>query len=203
MLESTREIVQDQHKESQNSLESLANDIDALDSKLTYGMLFIGGITAVFNPLMGAGIAAKALLPGPTSIFNKYGLKPSGKKLRKFQLKKELRQAEENIIKQFEDSDTLRVINPILQELELALRTNESEHDPLIDPNLADGSIPEITHERWRDLTETAICHVYKEVYEDSSLHHKAKLGPEDIRWLQTMFETRKTNNSRYTPNKR
>lgn len=191
MLESVREIVKDQHNDNQNSLESLANDIDSLDSKLTYGMLLIGGITAIFNPLIGAGIAAKALLPGPTSVFSKYGLRPGGKKLRRLQLRKDIHQAEESVTKQFEDSDTLRVLNPILQELDLALRTNEDEHDPLTDPNLADGSIPELTHERWRDLTETAICHVYKDVYTDPSLHIKAKLGPEDLRWLQTMFETR------------
>lgn len=190
MLENAKEIVQDKHKENPNSLESLANDIDALDNKLTYGMLLVGGVAAIFNPLVGAGIAAKALLPGAAGLLNKYGLRPTGEKLSKIQLEKDVRKAEQSVAKEFEDSDTLRVVNPILQELEFALRTNESEHDPLTDPNLANGSIPEITHERWRELTEVAICHVYKEVYEDSCQHKNAKLGPEDLRWLQTMFDT-------------
>lgn len=193
MLESAKEIVHEKHKENPNSLESLANDIDNLDNKLTYGMLLVGGIAAVFNPLVGAGIAAKALLPGAAGILTKYGLRPTGEKLSKIQLEKNVRKAEESVAKQFAGSDTLRVVNPILQELEFALRTDESEHDPLTDPNLANGSIPEITHERWRELTEVAVCHVYKDVYEDASQHQKAKLGPEDLRWLKTMFDTVKS----------
>ncbi len=193
MLESAKEIVHNNHKETPNTLESLANDIDKLDRKLTYGMLFVGGVTAIFNPLFGVGIAAKALLPGAAGIFTKYGLRPTGEKLSRIQLEKSIRQAEKKVVKQFEDSDTLRVVNPILQELDFALRTNESEHDPLTDPSLINGSIPEIVHGRWRELTEIAICHVYKDVYADSSRHEQAKLGPEDLRWLQTMFETVKS----------
>ena len=76
-----------------------------------------------------------------------------------------------------------------MQELELALRTSEYQHDPLTGPNLASGSIPELNGERWRELTEVAICHVYKEAYETPSLHKRAHLGPEDLRWLKIMFE--------------
>jgi hypothetical protein len=185
---STKELVLESNKNELNTLETLANDIDALDKKLTYGMLAVGGIAAVFNPLVGAGIAAKALLPGFASIVNKFGLRPAGKKLGQLKLDKDVKEAQDSITKDFEHSSTLRVINPILQELELALRTNEEEHDPLVDPNLAVGSILEIEHERWRLLTEKAICHVYQEAFYNSKLHQKARLGPEDIRWLNTMF---------------
>lgn len=189
MLESAKEVVQEKYKDKPSTLESLANDIDALDTKLTYGMLLVGAAAAVVNPVVGAGIAAKALLPGAAEILTKYGLRPAGEKVSKIQLEKEVRQAEDNITKQFESSDTLRVVNPILQELELALRTNESEHDPLVDPNLANGSIPELSHERWRELTEIAIYHVYRDIYKDTSRHKEAKLGPEDIRWLKLIFD--------------
>ncbi|BFM18096.1 hypothetical protein R50073_42790 [Maricurvus nonylphenolicus] len=189
MLESAKEVVEDKYQNTPSTLESLANDIDALDAKLTYGMLLVGAAAAIVNPVVGAGIAAKAILPGVAEILTKYGLRPAGEKISKIQLEKEVRQAEVNITKQFESSDTLRVVNPILQELELALRTNEREHDPLTDPNLANGSISELPNERWRELTETAIFHAYKDVYEDDSQHQKAKLGPEDLRWLKTIFE--------------
>jgi len=185
---SAKEIVCESNENELNTLETLANDIDALDKKLTYGMLAVGGIAAVFNPLVGAGIAVKALLPGFASIVNKFGLRPAGKKLSQLKLDKDVKEAQDSITNDFEHSNTLRVINPILQELELALRTNEEEHDPLVDPNLAVGSIPEIEHDRWRQLTEKAICHVYKEAFYNAKLHQKARLGPEDIRWLNTMF---------------
>jgi hypothetical protein len=196
MHQSAREVIAEKIKGSTSGLESLANDIDALDQKLTCGMLLVGGVAAIFNPLIGAGIAAKAVLPGVAGLLNRYGLRPTGQKLSKIQFEKEVREAEKRVTKEFEDSMTLRVINPILQELEFALRTTEAEHDPLTDPNLANGSIRELKDETWRSLTETAICHVYREVYEDKTLHKQANLGPEDIRWLNTMFLVNTNNKS-------
>lgn len=189
MCQSAEEMVRKNNKNTPNSLESLANQIDSLDKKLTYGMLLVGGLAAIVNPLLGAGIAAKALLPSVGGLLNKYGLRPTGEKLSKYRLDSSIKEAEEHIAKEFEGANTLQVINPILQELELALRTTEFQHDPLTGPNLADGSIPELDGERWRELTEVAICHVYKEAYDSPSLHEQACLGPEDLRWLKIMFE--------------
>lgn len=173
---------------SKSTLENLANDIDSLDSKLTFGMLLIGGVAAVFNPLVGAGIAAKAVTPGVVSLMTKYGLRPLGEKMTTSSVEKSIKDAEKDVLTQFTESTTLRVTNPILQELELALNTNQEEHDPLIDPNLSNGSIPELNNERWRDLTERAMWHVYRDLYTDSSKHKQANLGPEDIRWFHTLF---------------
>jgi len=189
MRQSAEEMVRDRSDGNPSSIESLANQIDSLDKKLTYGMLLVGGLAAIVNPLLGVGIAAKALLPSVGGLLNKYGLRPTGEKLSEYQLDKSIKEAEERISKEFAGANTLQVINPILQELELLLRTTEFQHDPLTGPNLADGSIPELDGERWRELTEVAICHVYKEAYETPSLHKQACLGPEDLRWLKIMFE--------------
>ncbi|MDO6717769.1 hypothetical protein Q4575_00060 [Psychrosphaera sp. 1_MG-2023] len=195
MRQSAETLVRTRNDGKLNSLESLANQIDLLDKKLTYGMLLVGGLAAIVNPLLGAGIAAKALIPSVGGLLNRYGLRPTGEKLSQYQLDKSIKEAEAHIAKEFEGADTLQVINPILQELEFALRTTQSQHDPLTDPSLADGSIKELDDDRWRELTEKAICHVYKEVYEDSRLHKQASLGPEDLRWLQTLFYVHDRNN--------
>ncbi|XPF93232.1 hypothetical protein ACM9HF_14540 [Colwellia sp. RE-S-Sl-9] len=192
MRQSAEEMARKNKNNNPSSLESLANQIDSLDKKLTYGMLLVGGLAAIVNPLLGAGIAAKAILPSVGGLLNKYGLKPTGEKLSQYQLDKSIKDAEEHIAKEFEDANTLQVINPILQELELTLRTSEYQHDPLTGPNLADGSIPELDDERWRELTEVAICHVYKEAYENPALHEQAHLGPENLRWLKIMFDVNK-----------
>jgi hypothetical protein len=189
MRQSAEEMVRNKSASNPNSIESLADQIDALDKKLTYGMLLVGGLAAVVNPLLGVGIAAKALLPSVGGIINKYGLRPTGEKLSQHLLNKSIEEADAHIAKEFADASTLQVINPILQELELTLRTTELQHDPITDANLADGSIPQLDGERWRELTEVAICHVYKEVYQTPSLHKKASLGPKDLRWLKIMFE--------------
>ncbi len=188
MLSSARDIATENQAESVSSLESLANDIDALGSKLTYGMLLVGGVAAIFNPLLGAGIAAKALLPGVTGLLSKYGLRPAGEKMTRAQLEEQIKNAEKNVLQQFSESSTIKVINPVLQELDLTLRTDESEHDPLVDPNLANGSFAGEDNARWKQLTITAIYHVYKDVYQNPKLHAEAQLGPEDIRWFDVLF---------------
>jgi len=188
LIEAAKETSTERTANNKSSLENLADDIDSLDRKLTYGMLLIGGIAAFVNPLVGAGIAAKALLPGVGGLANKYGLRPLAEKMSLSKTEKEALAAEAFVMKQFSESNTLKVVNPILQELELALRTTESEHDPLIDPNLANGSLEELSSERWRDLTQKAIYHVYKDILENKKLHKAAQLGPEDLRWLKVIF---------------
>lgn len=194
MLISAREIVSERADQESSSLDKLANEIDALDSKLTYGMLFVGGLAAVVNPLVGAAIVAKAILPSATGLISKYGVRAASKKVKEIQLNKEMKSAEEKVIKDFSNSDTLKVINPILVELELALNTTEEQHDPLIDPNLASGSIKQLDSEHWRELTERAVYHVYKDVYNNPSKHKEASLGPEDIRWFKVLFATLESN---------
>ena len=188
MLKAARNMTYAANDQSRSSIEKLADDIDSFDNKLTYGMLFVGGIAAIFNPLLGAGIAAKAFLPSISGLCTKYGLKPLGEKASNAQLEKRVKDAETHVLRQFSESTTLKVSNPILAELEFALRTNERQHDPLSDPNLADGSISELQGSDWRELTERAICHVYNDIIADKSLHQVARLGPEDIRWLQVLL---------------
>jgi hypothetical protein len=125
MLHSARELVEEQSSGRLNTLEKLANDIDALDSKLTYGMLLVGGLAAIANPVVGIGIAAKALLPSATGLLTKYGLRPVGEKFSQSQFNKEIKGAELSVSKEFSESNTIKVVNPILQELEIALRTTE------------------------------------------------------------------------------
>lgn len=174
-----------------NSLHELANDIDALDKKLTYGMLLVGGLAALVNPLVGAGIALKAVLPGASGLISKYGLRPVADKLSQNQLKSAIEDAKLKVDQDFQAGNTLSVINPILVHLKHMLETNESEYDPLIDIDFSSGSITELENEQWRYLTETAICHTYKEVYNNQRLHDAAHLGPEDIRWLKVLYASR------------
>ena len=188
LSENAKDIVEQQHANSSNTLINLANDIDSLDKKLTYGMLTVGGIAALVNPLLGASIAAKALLPGVAGLLSKYGLRPAGEKLNESQIRKKIKEAEENVQNEFKSASTIQVVNPILQELELALRTSESEHDPLIDFDLSMGNIEELDSNRWRELTLTAFRHTYSDLINNPEKHSEACLGPEDIRWFKVIL---------------
>lgn len=193
LTENAKQVAGDQSENS--SLESLADGIDSLDKKMTYGMLLAGGALALINPVAGGGLALKALMPSVTGMINKKLIRPAGEKLTAYNKAQKQLEAAEHIQKQFSDADTLKVINPYLQELQLALKTTESEHDPVTGFNLADGSLPEIEHNRWQRLTETAICDVYREAYNNPRMHSKASLGPEDIRWLKTLYTVREHDN--------
>ena len=188
MVECAHESIISKSESDINTLESLANNMDSLNNKLTYGMLVVGGLAAIANPVIGVTIAAKALIPSVSGVINKYGIRTSGEKLKKYKLGKSLKESDEYIDEAFQGANTLRVINPILQELELLLRTDESQHDPLVDPDLSMGSIPELDGSRWREYTDSAVCHVYQDVYNNRKLHKKANLGPEDLRWLKIKY---------------
>ncbi|ARU56997.1 hypothetical protein OLMES_2953 [Oleiphilus messinensis] len=184
------EICDERAQHKKHALERLAESIDSIHLKLTCGIILIAGAVAILNPLVGARIAAMALVPGVGGLLSKHVLKRLGQKLAKSQANQKARLAKASVLQQFSEVDTLRVVNPVLQELELMLRTTEAEHDPLIDPNLADGSIPELGNERWRPLTEAAVYHCYRDIVNDKSMHTKAGLGPEDLRWLEVLFKT-------------
>ncbi|BBM01754.1 hypothetical protein [Microbulbifer sp. GL-2] len=188
MVDSAVDMSREKKENHKNPLVRLADEIDILDRKMTYGMLLVGGVTAIFNPIVGAGLAAKALVPGFGGLVNKFGLRPVGNKIEEFQSNRFVAQAEKGIARQFSEVNTLKVVNPILQELDLALRTSAEQHDPLTDPNLSVGSIPELDGKYWRELTEKAVYHVYKDIYLDKKWARKAQLGPEDLRWFEVLF---------------
>ncbi len=57
-----------------NRLESIGEEIDNQSSLITGGLVMLGSAIAIANPLLGIGIAAKALLPGLGSKLTKLGL---------------------------------------------------------------------------------------------------------------------------------
>ncbi len=187
LLAQAEEVVLNQEQQV-SSIESLADNIDALDNKLTYGMLLIGGLSALINPLLGAAIAAKALLPSFTGLLNKHGLKPLGEKLTKTSLQSQVECAREKVQQDFAAANTIKVQNPILMELDLALKTNEQQHDPLLDFDLSQLDIEGIDRHIWQPLTIKALQHVYQDILKDKSKHQQAALGPEELRWFEVLL---------------
>lgn len=189
LSEQTESMVRAQKGDQQSRLEQLADDIDALDTKLTYGMLVIGGLSALVNPAVGAAIAAKAALPSITGLVNKHGIRPLGERLSEASVEKQIKLAQLNVQKEFSEGDVIKLVNPILARLETALRTNEQEYDPLMDEAFNGTDYSVIEKEQWKVLTVDALSHVYQDVIENQDLHEKACLGAEDIRWLSYLFK--------------
>ena len=64
-------------------LESMGEEIDRQSHWVTGGLIVIGGVVAVANPLLGIGIAAKALLPEIGGKLAKFGMGAAADSLRR------------------------------------------------------------------------------------------------------------------------
>jgi hypothetical protein len=168
-----------------NRLVTLADQIDRLDDKAFYGLLVVGGLAALVNPLAGAAIAAKALLPSAGMLLSKFGLKYAGETLNRRQVERQIRAAEEQVLEQFRGADTQSLVNPALAHLDRALNSTGAEFDPLVEMTFEDFDLGDEDRTRLLDLTYRAITNVYEQVLQDRKQWEAARLGAEDIRFLE------------------
>lgn len=165
----------------------LADYIDALDDRVFGGVLLIGGLVAIFNPLVGAAIAAKSLIPSLGMLASKYGLRVAEEMLDQADMKRKIKQAEKDVLNQFRGSSANQYHNAILTILESALRTNEDEFDPMLElHSLIQGELlPE--DRRMLQLASSAVLDVFDTAMRSPREANKAGLGPEDLRFLDVL----------------
>ncbi|MFA0812539.1 hypothetical protein [Microbulbifer epialgicus] len=101
MVESSVDISLEPKGNHRNSLVRLADEIEALDKQITFWMLLAYGAAAVFNSIVGAGLAAKGLVSGFGSLVNKFGLGLAGEKIDEIQTKRAFMQAEKTLLGSF------------------------------------------------------------------------------------------------------
>ena len=166
-------------------LNELADQIDRLDGKVFNGVLLIGGLVALINPLAGAAVAMKALIPSMGLILSKYGLKYAGDTATGMQTASRIKKAENDVLRQFRDANTSSLVNPLLSQLDRALETNESEYDPILTFDSNEISFGDQDRDRLLTLTYQAIANTYDDMIDAPDLWDSAQLGPEDIRFLK------------------
>lgn len=165
----------------------LADYIDAVDDKVFGGVLLIGGLVAIFNPLAGAAIAAKSLLPSLGILASKYGLKIAEESLSHANLKSKVRQAEKEVLSQFHGSETEQHVNEVLCVLERATRTTEEEFDPMLElHNLLQTEMPDDQKSRIQ-LASAAVLNVFDSTLRSPNTASKLGLGAEDLRFLKLL----------------
>ncbi len=167
-------------------LSIVADEIDRHGRQVTGGLLVIGGVVALANPLLGVGIAAKAVFPSVGALLSREGLKLAGDRLKSWGRNRRVAQQENEAKKAIRLVPSKAFVNPILADLERALRTDEAEFDPSFDTDFdlvdADGwNRAELVQ-----LTAQAIVATYGSA-DGPALATEFKLGPEDRRWLETL----------------
>ncbi|MBM3963857.1 MAG: hypothetical protein FJ308_02145 [Planctomycetes bacterium] len=168
-------------------LNEIADQIDRLDGKVFNGVLLIGGLVALINPLAGAAVAMKALIPSIGLLLSKYGLQYVGDAANSRVLAQRIRNAEKDVLQQFRDSKADSIVNPVLSQLDRAIETSEYQYEPVLDFNSDNLSFGKQDRDRLLKLTCQAIVNTYDDVLDDPSTCDLAKLGPEDIRFLRML----------------
>ena len=165
-------------------IHTLADQIDQVDDKMFNGVLLIGGLVALINPLAGVAIAAKAMIPSIGMVLAKNGLRIAGDSVSKRDAQKKVAAAEKALLQQFKRSNTDSLVNPLLEQFDRALATKESEYDPLLDFDLMKQSFTGLNADRLRLLSYQALANTYDDMLSDHKACEVAQLGPEDIRYL-------------------
>ncbi|XZE53964.1 hypothetical protein SH139x_005738 [Planctomycetaceae bacterium SH139] len=165
----------------------LADYIDELDDRVFGGVLLIGGLVAIFNPVAGAAIAAKSLIPSLGMLASKYGLRVAEESLNQADVKRRVKQAEKEVLSQFRGSQTKAHVNQVLAITDRALRTNEEEFDPLLEMHaiLESGVTAEENH--MLRLAGAAVLDVFDTAICLSNEATRAGLGPEDLRFMKVL----------------
>lgn len=150
-----------------DGLIGLANDIDRIEDTVTKGALLIGGLVALVNPVVGAGIAVKALLPGIGTTLGKYGLRNVGDKLNQMSVNRQIKNAETEILEQFRDSSTIKYVNPILTMTAMTLQ--DHEFDALDWIEIENQFVSDnVEKNRFFESATKAVCAVYIDEYSRS-----------------------------------
>lgn len=170
-------------------LTRLADDLDKIDGKIFNGVLLIGGLVALINPVAGAAVAAKALIPSVGMLASKYGLKYVGDAANSRDIAQRIKNAEKEVLKQFKGSSTRSLTNPVLAQLDKALRTTEEEFEPVLEFDSESFDFGPHDRDRLLTLTYEAISNTYDDIIKNREQWEAAHLGPEDIRYLKLIRE--------------
>ncbi|MEZ5301778.1 MAG: hypothetical protein R3F11_14170 [Verrucomicrobiales bacterium] len=167
-------------------LDSLAEQIDKQTNLVSGGLLLIGGAVAFANPLVGAAIIAKSLLPSLGAKASKLGFNYVGGKLRKWHDWRADASAQSAARDEIKRLKPEIAINPLLKSLDVILASEDPKHDPFVaEPSWV------TAFERARDLaiTAEAIRCIYAAELSRRAPSPDSRLHDLDLRWLRHVAE--------------
>jgi len=165
-------------------IDIIADEIDAKSNHITNGILLIGGVVAIANPLLGVGIAAKALLPSLSSKVTNSSLGHLSdvlKRKKQSSARKEASKQADQAIKKINQIPCEIKINPLLELLDQSLYTDDPNHDPLTESlHLWD----DLSESRHTIIAAEAVSTIYANRLENNASKF---LHPNDITWLKSL----------------
>ncbi|NNC35886.1 MAG: hypothetical protein EX271_06960 [Acidimicrobiales bacterium] len=163
-----------------SKIDEVVDAIDKIDEKAFQGVLLVGGLVALVNPIAGATVAVKAIVPSVGAYVSKLGLKLASETVSNIDLSNKVKAAEKQVLKQFKGSSTIEVINPVLLEFDAAVRRGERLELPL-KFDAGKTSLAWEDSERFLSLTYTAICNSYEDMIKGLHLSRAQAVSPPSI----------------------
>jgi hypothetical protein len=166
-----------------DTLERVADRLDKETNRISGGLVLIGGAVALMNPLLGVGIAAKALLPSLGSKASKAGVEYVGKKMREWNASSAEERLRKGATREVGALKPTLYANPVLRCLEAVVTNPRPEFDPFLDRSTWVEAFP---HFHYYQVTREAIREVYRDVLPTLD----AKQYPESrLHWIRTCME--------------
>ena len=181
-------IVQEHRKEEGNlvnlatRLDMLAEEIDQETDKVSGGILLVGGLTTLINPVVGIGMMASGVLPKLGGKFAKSGVTMAGEQLRNWSQKSQQKKAEKSAVTEVARLKPTIFINPILQRLDSILTNPTGKEDPLLDKLDWSEGFP---NQRYLQITAEGVNEAYEEILE----RKKSPLTSPVRAWVESLKE--------------
>ena len=164
-------------------LEQVAELIDRETNKISGGLVLVGGVAAIVNPLLGVSIIAKGLLPSMSAKASKVGAEYIGSKLRDRSKSVTASKLQRNASSEVKKLEPKVYANPIIRSLEAIASNPATEFDPAFD------------HRNWVD--EFELTHYYgvtveaiREIYQESENSLDLSIYQEvHCNWIKSFFE--------------
>ena len=166
-------------------LEKLAEEIDKETDKVSGGILLVGGVTTLLNPLAGIGILASGVLPSIGGKIAKTGASAAGEQLRGWSRERQKDKSEKDAKTKVSRLKPQVFVNPVLHKLETVLTNATGQEDPLLESGTSASDFP---NQRYFLMTAEGVT----EVYEGLPSEKSSPLSSAIKSWLQHFGEIAK-----------
>ncbi len=164
-------------------LEKVADQIDGETSRISGGLILIGGVVALANPILGVGIAVKGLLPSIGTMATKAGAGYVGNKLRDWSRSSAESKLRSEVSKEVQRLKPRIYPNPVLRSLEAIATNPETDFDPALDER---NWIDRFESPHYHRVTAEAIHEVYQAEWK--SIDQGAYQGFH-LRWIRSFSD--------------
>ena len=165
-----------------DSLEKIADQIDSESEKITGGLLLIGGAVAIVNPIMGVGIAAKALLPSISTKATKAGAEFIGNKLRSWNKSSAISKLKKDASQEIKKLKPKIYTNQIIRSLEAIVSNPNTEFDPFTDQRTWPD---QFQPSHYYSMTQEAIKEIYSDSWDKLDL---TNVQPSHLEWVKSFI---------------